>query len=79
MKVAILALLLLFTFANCDLFANKENGVMVLDDETINNAIQFYDKIVIEFYAPWCSACTRFTPEFEKACEKLQSLDDPIY
>lgn len=79
MKVAILTLFLFFAAVNCNLFLKEENGVFIVDDKSINNAIQFYDNIIIDFYTGWCGKCTRFMPIFEKACAKLRKLDKPVY
>ena len=35
------------------------------------------DKVIVEFFAPWCPACVTFLPELEKL--KKERPDVPIY
>ena len=35
------------------------------------------DKVIVEFFAPWCPACVTFLPELEKL--KKEVPDVPIY
>jgi len=68
--------LLAFLFA-CTHFVSgevviDENGVLVLDDETFDEAISTYEMLLVEFYAPWCGHCKRLEPEWAKAAKALQ-------
>jgi protein disulfide-isomerase A1 len=41
----------------------KENFEQLLKENSI---------MIVEFYAPWCGACKKFNPEYEKAANKLK-------
>jgi protein disulfide-isomerase A1 len=57
-KLFILGLILLA--ASAEDFA-QEDGVLVLTDATFYKAIQQYEFILVEFYAPWCGHCKKET------------------
>lgn len=60
-------LFLLFNLMNSiDVFP-KENEVLILTDQTVEEAIKVYPNLVIIYYAPWCPHCQELAPEFEKA------------
>ena len=72
MKLRILIFLLFFF--NCiatDEFPFDEE-VIILTDSTYENAIDFYDNLMIYFYAPWCRHCQAFEPEYQKAAGVLK-------
>jgi|Transcript_36645 protein disulfide-isomerase A1 len=54
-----------------------DNGVLVLGDDSFDEAIAKYDYLLVEFYAPWCGHCKKLTPEYEAAAEVLAAQDPP--
>jgi len=63
------------TFASDDW--NYQNDVLVLDDTNFDKAIEDFDFILIEFYAPWCEPCTKLMPQYEETATKLRTENEP--
>lgn len=63
----------LITLANGEYL--EEDDVLVLNKETFNQALQEFQNVLVEFYAPWCGHCKKLAPEYEKAAKDLKEED----
>lgn len=54
----------------------KENNVLVLTEQTIDEAIASFPYLIIKFYAPWCPHCQELAPEYASAAgsEEIKQL-----
>lgn len=52
-----------------------EGGVLVLDDDTFDAALDEFDTLLVEFYAPWCGHCKQLKKPYEKAAKRLAADD----
>lgn len=54
----------------------EEDGVLVLTTDNFNDVIKEHRVVMVQFHAPWCSACKHFAPEYNKLA-KLMAEKDP--
>merc|ERR1719158_261212 len=70
MKVMKLVLLAAFALS---WVATVADDVVVLTDANFDNFVAENDKVLVEFYAPWCGHCKRLEPEYKKAAAALKA------
>lgn len=70
--------LLVALFALTNATFQEENQVLILTGEDFDSAIETFEHILVEFYAPWCGHCNRLAPEYEKAAQYLQESGSKI-
>lgn len=54
--------------------STSTTSVQQLNDQNIEDTIAKNKIVMIDFWAPWCGPCTRFSPIFEAAAEKHQDV-----
>lgn len=53
--------------------ATAKENIQTLTDENYLSVLLKSDKpTLVKFWAPWCRACTKMTPEFKKASETMK-------
>lgn len=56
--------------------AADNTGVITLTSRTFDKSVRDGSVWLVEFYAPWCSHCTQFRPDYEKVAQTLHTAND---
>lgn len=52
-----------------------QSHVLILNDETIQDAIDEFPLILIKFFAPWCGHCKTLAPAYKELAIELAHTD----
>jgi protein disulfide-isomerase A1 len=74
LAVALLALLAISYATEYEI----EDDVLVLGQDTFDQALAEFSHILVEFYAPWCGHCKKLAPEYAKAAQSLKAEGSTI-
>lgn len=55
----------------------EEDGVLVLNENNFQLALQTYPLLMVEFYAPWCKHCQKLAPDYAVAAQALKEKGIP--
>jgi protein disulfide-isomerase A1 len=77
-KTILLLALIAGTAMTVDFGFPEEEDVLVLGEDNFKDALEKFEFILVEFYAPWCGHCKKLAPEYAKAAADLKGLENPI-
>ena len=67
-----LIFLLLSLIINCADYEKDEN-VIILDNNNIDEALEEFDHLFIKFFAPWCDHCKEMANDWKEAAKTLKT------
>lgn len=73
--ILLLSLLVVFTLGEVEI--TEEEGVLVLNEENFQTALDSNNLLLVEFYAPWCGHCKKLAPEYAAAAQALAEMGAP--
>lgn len=56
----------------------KKNGVLILTDKNINQAMTEFPNLFVKFYAPWCPHCKKIAPKWEKLAKEYAKQENGV-
>jgi protein disulfide-isomerase A1 len=67
-----------FVSASDDDGFEREDGIVVLKGDNFQKALDHFDNILVEFYAPWCGHCKAFAPDYVKIAAILKEKGENV-
>merc|ERR1719499_2289342 len=52
----------------------RADDVVALTEANFDEFVKENDKVLVEFYAPWCGHCKNLEPEYKAAATQLKDL-----